>query len=166
VLDVALPGDLRRVLREGLREELRRAIREELTSGDAAAPRTLSPILLEALAEALREEVGRRAAENKASLFNASVSADTNVFPEDLKPTNAPCIFRIYACFDAPGVLSVVRTRGGATTTEALNGGDPLVAGAAYVFDVIVDEGESVNLRYSADATALKLSVVEIGAMA
>jgi len=126
---VALPGDLRRAMREVLREEL------------------------------------RRAAELKASLYNVSVSANANAFPEDLVPTHAPCIFRIYACFDASGVLSVARTRGGTTTTEALNGGDPLVAGAAYVFDVVVEEGESINLRYSADATALKLSVVEIGAM-
>ena len=61
--------------------------------------------------------------------------------------------------------MSVARTKEGVTVLEVLNGGDPLVAGAAYMFDVVVDEGESINLRYSVDATALKLSVVEVGAM-
>jgi hypothetical protein len=32
-----------------------------------------------------------------------------------------------------------------------------------YAFDIIVESGESVNLRYSVNATALDLKVVEIG---
>ena len=110
----------------------------------------------------LREEIGRSSAESKGCVFNQPVSADTDIFDSDLEPTNPPCIFRVYACFDASGVLSVRRTKDGVTVSEQLNAGSALVANAAYLFDIIVDEGETINLRYSVNATCLKLSVVEI----
>jgi hypothetical protein len=101
----------------------------------------------------------------KGSVFNASVSADTNIFASDLAPTYSPTAFRIYACFDAAGVLSVVRTKADTTVTEQLNAGYPLNANAAYTFDVIVESGESINLQYSVAATALVLKVVEVPLM-
>jgi hypothetical protein len=119
------------------------ALREELTSGDAARKRALAPIL-------------------KGSLFNAAVSAGANIFGSDLTPTYSPATFRIYACFDAAGVLSVARMKGGTTVVEQLNAGSALNANAAYMFDVLVEAGESVNLRYSVAATALCLKVVEV----
>jgi len=121
--------------------------------------------LKSAFAEALRAEVGRMAAELKGSVFNVSVTANTNIFASDLKPTYTPCIFRIYACFNASGILTVRRTRAGVTVSENLNGGSTLAANAAYIFDVPVDEGELINIQYSVDAVALKLSVIEVGGM-
>ena len=35
------------------------------------------------------------------------------------------------------------------TVTEALNSGNALTAGAAYIFSIPVKSGESINLRYS-----------------
>ena len=101
----------------------------------------------------------------KGSVFNASVSANTNIFASDLSPTNSPTTFRIYATFSASGVLSVVRTRAGTSVTEQLNSGNALNANAAYIFDIIVESGESINLQYSVAATALVLKVVEIPCM-
>jgi len=98
----------------------------------------------------------------KGSVFNSSVSANTNIFASDLAPTYAPTTFRIYACFNASGVLSIVRTKGGVTVTEQLNSGNALTANAAYVFDVLVESGETINLQYSVAATALVLKVVEV----
>jgi hypothetical protein len=102
----------------------------------------------------------------KGSVFNASVSANTNIFSSDLAPTNSPTAFRIYACFNASGVLSVKRTKAGTTVTEQMNAGNALNANAAYTFDVIVESGESINLQYSVAATALVLKVVEVPLMA
>jgi len=99
---------------------------------------------------------------SKISLFNTSITANTNIFSVDLSPTRSPCIFRIYVCFNASGVLSVVRTKGGVSVIEQLNSGLALTANAAYVFDILVDADESINLQYSVDATALKISVVEV----
>jgi hypothetical protein len=101
----------------------------------------------------------------KGSVFNASVSANTNIFASDLSPANSPTVFRIYATFDASGVLSVVRTKGSVTVTEQLNSGNALNANAAYIFDIIVESGETINLQYSVAATALVLKVVEIPCM-
>jgi hypothetical protein len=98
----------------------------------------------------------------KGSLFNAPVSANANIFASDLAPTYSPTAFRIYACFDASGVLSLVRTRAGTAVTEQLNSGSALTANAAYMFDVMVEDGETINLQYSVAATALVLKVVEV----
>jgi hypothetical protein len=43
-----------------------------------------------------------------------------------------------------------------------LIGGGALSANCLYAFDIIVESGESVNLRYSVNATILDLKVVEI----
>jgi hypothetical protein len=102
----------------------------------------------------------------KGSVFNTPVSANTNIFASDLTPTNSPTAFRIYACFSAAGVLSVVRTKAGTTVREQMNAGNALNANAAYVFDIVVESGESINLQYSVAATALVLKVVEVPLMA
>jgi len=98
----------------------------------------------------------------KASLFNTSVSANTNILSSDITPTNSPATFRIYATFDTAGVLSVMRTRSSTTVAEQLNGGSQLTAGAPYIFDIIVESGDSINLQYSVNATLLVLKIIEI----
>lgn len=99
---------------------------------------------------------------SKAAVFNESVTANTDIFDSDLSPTHTPTAFRIYACFDASGVLTVRRTKGGVTVSEQLNSGNALNANAAYAFDIIVESGETINLQYSVDATALVLKVLEV----
>jgi hypothetical protein len=105
----------------------------------------------------------------KGSVFNQSVTANTNIFSSNLTPsfatTSNPSYFRILACFNAGGVLSVVKTKGTTTVTMQLNAGNDLVANALYAFDIVVESGESVNLQYSVNATALELKVVEIASM-
>jgi hypothetical protein len=102
----------------------------------------------------------------KGSIFNQSVTANTNIFSSNLTPslatTNNPSYFRIFACFNSSGVLSVVKTKGSTTVIMQLNSGNALNANCLYAFDIIVESGESVNLQYSVNATALELKVVEI----
>lgn len=98
----------------------------------------------------------------KDSKFNEAVSADTDIFSTVLSPTYPTTVFRVYACFDAAGVLSVRRTYGGTTVSEKLNAGADLSADCAYAFDVSVLEDQTINLRYSAAATALVLNVSEV----
>jgi len=104
----------------------------------------------------------------KGSAFNASVptgdgtDAANNIFASDLEPTNSPTAFRIYVCFVSAGLLRVMRTSGITTVPEQLNGGTNLAAGAAYVFDIVVEIGDSINLQYSAGGTCRSLKVLEI----
>jgi hypothetical protein len=98
----------------------------------------------------------------KGSVFNTPVTANTDIFSPALSPTYSPTAFRIYACFNASGVLTVRRTRSATTVSEQLNSGTALNANAAYMFDIVVESGETINLQYSASATALKLAVLEV----
>jgi hypothetical protein len=61
------------------------------------------------------------------------------------------------------GVLAVERTIGEVTVEEQLNSGNALNAYASYAFDILVDSGDTINLQYSQDATALILKVHELG---
>jgi len=100
----------------------------------------------------------------KASLFNQFITANTNFFASYLTPASPPCTFRIFACFDVAGVLSVVKKVGDVEVEMQLNGGSTLSANCLYAFDVVVAEGEEINFRYSVDATALDVKVLEIPA--
>jgi hypothetical protein len=99
---------------------------------------------------------------NKATIFNTAVSAATNILATALSPTNTPTRFRIYAAFSAAGILSVERTSGSTTVAEQLNSGNALTANASYLFDIVVESSQTINLQYSVAATALELSVDEI----
>ncbi len=96
------------------------------------------------------------------SEFNTSETADTDILSSDISPYTVPSYLRIYAVFDTAGVLSLMRTNGGTTVKEKLNSGNSLSADCAYVFDVVMDTGETYNLQYSVNATALKLILLEI----
>jgi hypothetical protein len=100
--------------------------------------------------------------ELKGQVFNTVVGAGADIFTTALTPTNSPTTFRIYAAFNGAAVLSVTRTRSGATVTEQLNAGAALAANCAYAFDIIVTTGDSINLQYAGAHTALAIKVVEI----
>lgn len=96
------------------------------------------------------------------AVFNIPVVAATDIFPAVLTPTNSPVIFRVYFCFNAAGVVSVRRTRAGVTVGENLNGGGNISANAAYMFDIFVRVGDTINFRHSAGGTCLVLMVMEV----
>lgn len=98
----------------------------------------------------------------KGGIINTAVTANTNIFGSALSPTNTPSIFRIYAVFDTIGRLFVRRTNGATTVSEDLNQGTLLVANAGYMFDVLTRSGDTFNLQYSINATAISLVVVEV----
>ena len=95
---------------------------------------------------------------------NVSVTADTDILAAALNPLNYPCLFRVMAAFDAAGIFRATITRGTDTQIVNFNQGNNLVAAAAYIFDLIIHEGGSVNFRYSIDATLQVLRVQEIDA--
>ena len=103
----------------------------------------------------------------KGSVFNTSYgTASTNIFASDLTPTNTPSIFRIYIVvtgFTTAPILSVKRSNDGGVTyvTENLNGGNALSNDVAYIFDIIMDSGEQINLQLDQTGTISKLSVAE-----
>jgi len=99
----------------------------------------------------------------KANIFNTPIAANHDFLDDDLTPTNTPTLFRIYVCLSVAGVFSVQRRKGTppATVVENLNAGNPILANAAYMFDILVDSGESINFQTTVAAQILKFSVVE-----
>jgi len=97
----------------------------------------------------------------KGSIFNTAIGANTNFFAPNLVPTNTPTLFRIYVCLSVAGVFNIQRRLGAVTQTENLNAGIALNANAAYMFDILVDAGETINLQTTVAATIIKCSVAE-----
>jgi hypothetical protein len=99
---------------------------------------------------------------NLGSVYNTAVTADPDIFASDLVPVLNKNLLRIYAAFDASDTLALIRNKGEDTVSELLNGGNALTENAAYIFDVIVDAGETINLQYGGNADALKVSVLSV----
>ena len=93
-----------------------------------------------------------------ASVFNTSVSADTDILTSDLTiPDNG--IIRVTCAFDAAGVLRAKITRAGVTKVLDYNAGGSLTANALYIFDLPCKSSDLFNLRYSVNATCHYLEV-------
>lgn len=98
----------------------------------------------------------------KGSKFNENITLDIDIFDSDLDPTYSPTTFRIYAAFVAAGVLTVMRKRGAVTVSEQLNGGVALATNSAHMFDIVLENNESLNIQYGATTLCLSLKVVEV----
>ncbi len=98
----------------------------------------------------------------KGRIFNTAVAITTDFFAADLEPTNSPTTFRIYVALDSGGVVSVQRTSGGVTVAELLNSGTALTANSAYMFDVLVNEDDTINLQDSVGGQILYCMVLEV----
>ncbi len=97
----------------------------------------------------------------KASQHGVAETLNTDILATDLSPTNTPCLFRINVMLDTSGVFSAMLKNGGATKTLKLNGGNALNASAAYLFDILVHSGDTVNFQTSASGN-VTLRVQEI----
>ena len=98
----------------------------------------------------------------KAKEHNVSITADTDILSSDITPTNTPCLFRALVAFDTAGVFSAKITKSDDSQTTKFNEANNLVADAAYMFDLLVHEGDSINFQHSANATLKVLRVQEI----
>lgn len=100
----------------------------------------------------------------RANEHNVAVTADTDILSAALTPLNYPCLFRVMLAFSVAGIFRATITKAGNTQTVHFNSGNNLVAGAVYIFDLLIHEGGSVNFQYSIDTTLQVLRVQEIEA--
>lgn len=98
----------------------------------------------------------------KGTIHNTGVLADTDFFAAAIAPTNVPTLFRIQVSMDTQGTFNVTVTNGGNTQTLHMNRGVPLMASNLYMFDILVAEGDTINLQYSEAATIEVCRVQEI----
>ena len=112
--------------------------------------RALNPIL--PLAQALLHNV-------------AGYLAAADILAADLAPLNNPCLFRVTACFNAAGILSVQTTNaagGAGAVVQRFNGGVALNNNSLYEFEHLVHAGDTINYQYSVNATIMTFRVQEI----
>lgn len=102
----------------------------------------------------------------KANIFSsAPPGANVDILGSDIVPTNSPSICRV--AFVA-GVSTVVKSRvtQGATTLDAyLNSGVALVSGGLYIFDIVWQQGDSLNFQFETNGMVQVLKAYEIGAL-
>ncbi len=105
-------------------------------------------------------------AEEKARIFREGIVANTDILGDEIVTTETyPVTWRIYSCFTTSGILTVHRRMAGFTRTENLNAGVALTAGAAYMFDIIVQVGENIEFQYTVNAWIDTFKVVELKGM-
>lgn len=101
----------------------------------------------------------------KALLHNvAGYIAAADMLGADVAPTNTPCLFRVAACFNAAGILSVQTTNvagGGGAVVQRFNGGVALNNDSLYEFEHLVHAGDTINYQYSVNATIMTFRVQE-----
>jgi hypothetical protein len=98
---------------------------------------------------------------NKASQHGVAETANTDILASDLSPTNTPCLFRVMVMLETSGVFSAILKNGGVSKTLKLNAGVALVASCAYIFDILVHSGDTVNFQTDANGN-VTLRVQEI----
>jgi len=104
--------------------------------------------------------------EEKVRLFRHGVVAATNFLAAEVNTTMTyPTLWRIYCCFTTGGILTLHRRMGGFTRTEAMNANVALTAGAAYMFDVLIQSNEQIQFQYSVNGVADVFKVVELKEM-
>lgn len=99
---------------------------------------------------------------DKGVIHNTAYATPDDFFATALTPTNTPCRFRLAGAFDAAGVLSATITYGGVTVTVEFNHGVALTANSLFEFDLLARAEDTINYRYSVNATILTFRVVEI----
>lgn len=103
----------------------------------------------------------------KANSFNvAAPGVNTNILAVSLTPTNSPATFRIDVTLAVASVFKARLTQGATTFDRKFNAGVALVAGGAYMFDVLVHTGDTVNFQVETDGVIQVLKVVELGGTA
>jgi hypothetical protein len=104
-----------------------------------------------------------------ATLFNQSVTANTDILPADLniataitsKQTKVVGTYTIELCFDTAGKFSIMTKYGGTTHFGYINVSANLAAHEVFTLTKVMPEAWDMNFQFSADAT-LKWLVVTL----
>lgn len=100
----------------------------------------------------------------KALIHNQALpNANTNFIVASLSPVNVPTTFRIQIGVSIAGTFNVIITNGGNSQILTLNStaGPALTAGALYIFDVLVDSGDTINFQYTATGGTIQVLRVQ-----
>ena len=98
----------------------------------------------------------------KADVEGVSPGATTNILTNDITPITPPSLFRIMIQLDAVAKFRAIVTVDETAYTLNFNANSDLVAGAVYMFDMLVHSGDSVNFQIDSGEVVDILRVQEI----
>ena len=99
----------------------------------------------------------------KGTVHNTEKTGSADFFTSDLTPSEYPCCFRIGIAVDAVTKLHAMKKLAAADeVTLVLNGNQDLLANCYYIFDVMMYQGNTLNLQIDSTETVLDCCVQEI----
>ena len=98
----------------------------------------------------------------RAEIHDTAYTANADMLTTDLTPEDTFAMFRIYVCLDTAAIFKVIHDDGSSEVDVAMNGGAQLVAQAGYMFDALVDTGDTINFEADQNVQIEKLIVEEI----
>jgi len=98
----------------------------------------------------------------KAHIHDTAVGGTTDFLEDDITPSDPPCLFRIMIQIDTAAKFHALVDDGEDEVTLAFNGNADLVAGALYIFDMLVNEDDNVNFQVDDQVNVDKFIVQEI----
>lgn len=94
--------------------------------------------------------------------FNASATANTNIFTSNLTPTEDVSIFRITVSEDTGRIFRLRITRSGTTVSTDFNSGVALTADTLNTFDIPVRSDTTYNFQFNGATTIHILQIDEL----
>jgi len=108
----------------------------------------------------------------KAEIHDTAYTADEDFLEEDLVVSSfedrdgdtvyLPALFRILVCLDTAAVFKVIIDDGTTEVDMEMNGGSQLAAQSAYIFEVMVHGGDTINFEADQNCQIEKFIVHEI----
>ena len=99
---------------------------------------------------------------SRGFLHNQAYLTPANFMGAAIYPIISPSLFRCQIACSVAGVFYSTITRAGVTVEPQFNHGVVLPANALFEFDLLVEDGETINYRYSVNCTILTFKVLEI----
>lgn len=99
---------------------------------------------------------------DKANEHNKSCTANTDFLASALVPSFKPSLFRIMVCAQSAAKFKARITKSENTQTVIFNSDSDLVANAVYIFDLLIDTGDTVNFQFDTTLTMSVFRVQEI----
>ena len=98
----------------------------------------------------------------RATIHNTAYLTPNNFLGAALAPIISPSLFRCQGAFTVAGILRATVTRAANTQTVDFNHGVVLPANALFEFDLLVENGDTINYQYSVNCTIMTFKVLEI----
>ncbi len=101
----------------------------------------------------------------KAHVHNTAVLANIDFLAANITPADPVVLFRVMVQLDTAVVFSAMVTNaagGAGEMTLEFNAGAQLTAGVLYIFDLLVQDGDSVNFQCDQNANIDKFLVHEV----